>query len=125
MRRAFENKIPTVLLRQAMKMQQYSLLDMGKNCLLRQSMLLALVISAAFLGQSPEQRALNDKNFTSDALYHHLNNKIGIGAAEGMLNYFVSKRDIKLLRRRFGGWGFYVAIDFTEEIVFLTSSDTR
>lgn len=99
-------------------MENYNLMSMGNNCLLRQCMLLAFLISSAFLGQSLEQMALNERNFTSDAVYYHLNNKIGIEAAEGMLNYFVSKRDIKLLRRRFGGWGFYVAIDFTDEMFY-------
>lgn len=118
MDRAFEDKIPAVLRKQARRMENYNLMGMGKNCLLRQCMLLALLISSAFLGQSPEQKALNDRNFSSDALYYHLNNKVGIDTAEGMLNYFVTKRDIKLLRRRFGGWGFYVAIDFTEEMFY-------
>ena len=101
-----------------MKMQQYSLLDMGKNCLLRQAMLLALLVTAAFHGHSLEERAQNERNFTSDALYHHLNNKVTVESAELMLNSFVKKRDIKLLRRRFGGWGFYVAIDFTDEMFY-------
>jgi len=118
MRRAFEDKIPAVLLQQAMKMQQYHLLGMRKNCLLQQSVLLALLITAAFYGHSPEERAQNERNFTSDALYHHLNNKFSVESAELMLNSFVKKRDIKLLRRRFGGWGFYVAIDFTDEMFY-------
>lgn len=99
-------------------MENYNLMDMGKNCRLRQCMLLALLISSAFLGQSPEQRTLIERDFTSDVLYHHLNNKIGIDTVEDLLNYFVSERDIKLLRRRFGGRGFYVAIDFTEEMFY-------
>ena len=118
MEKGISDKIPAVLRKQARRMENYDLMRMGKNCLLRQCMLLAFLISSAFLGQSLEQRALNDKSFTSDALYYHLNNKVEVEAAEGMLNYFVSKRDIKLLRRRFGGWGFYVAIDFTEEMFY-------
>ena len=112
------DKIPSVLRKQARKLENYDLMDMGKNCRLRQCMLLALLVSSAFLGLSPEQKALNDRNFTSDALYHHLSNKVGIDTVEAMLNYFVSKRDIKLLRRRFGGWGFYIAIDFTDEMFY-------
>ena len=112
------DKIPSVLRKQARKLENYDLMDMGKNCRLRQCMLLALLVSSAFLGLSPEQKALNDRNFTSDVLYHHLSNKVGIDNVEAMLNYFVSKRDIKLLRRRFGGWGFYIAIDFTDEMFY-------
>jgi len=124
MRLAFEDKIPAVLRRQAKKMESYDLMGMGKNCRLSQCMLLALAISSAFLGISLEQKALNDKNFTSDVLYHHLNGKVGIDNAEAMLNYFVSKRGLKLLRRRFCNWGFYVAIDFTDEM-FYGTKDTR
>jgi hypothetical protein len=118
MEKGISDKIPAVLRKQARKLESYNLMGMGKNCLLSQCMLLALVISAAFLGISLEQKALNDRNFTSDALYHHLNSKVGIASAEAMLNYFVSKRDLKLLRRRFGNWGFYVAIDFTDEMFY-------
>jgi len=118
MKNDVRDKIPAVLLRQAMKIQQYDLFDMGKNCQLQRWALLAMLVSAAFFGQSLEERAQNDRNFTSDALYHHLNNKVSIESAENMLNYFVKRRDIILLRRRFNRWGFYVAIDFTEEMFY-------
>src|SRR3989338_11140371 len=116
MKNDVRDKIPAVLLRQAMKIQQYDLFDMGKNCQLQRWALLAMLVSAAFFGQSLEERAQNDRNFTSDALYRHLNNKVSIESAENMLNYFVKRRDIILLRRRFNRWGFHVAIDFTEEM---------
>lgn len=118
MRKDVEHKIPDVLLRQARKLENYQLFDIGKNARLRQSMLLSLLTSAAFFGQSPEERAQTERNFTSDIVYHHLNNKVTVESAEAMLNSFVERRDIALLRRRFGGWGFYVAIDFTDEMFY-------
>jgi len=118
MNRALEDKIPAALRKQARKFANYHLFDMGKQAKIGQHLMLSLISDAALAAQSPEQKAILLAGFTSDAVFHHLNSKVSVESAESMLNSFISIRDVKLLRRRFGGRRFCVAIDFTDEMFY-------
>lgn len=118
MEKGISDKIPSVLRQQAQRLAKHHLFDVGAQAKIGQYLLLSLVLSAALTGQSLEYRALSHADFTSDVVFHHLNNKVSVESAEAMLNSFVSRRDVKLLRRRFGGRRVCVAIDFTDEMFY-------
>lgn len=113
MKRAFEDKIPAAVRRQAREIAKYSLLPMGKNSLHNLFSVLMTVIEAAASSSSIEMKSGSPD---ADTVFYHLQ-KLSVQKAEEMLLCFV-ERAIRLAKRRFGNRKLAIAIDYTEEMYY-------
>lgn len=113
MDRAFGDKIPAVLLRQAREIAKDVLLKIGKNAFYSVFDIIQPVIEAAVAATSVERKA---KTADADTVFYHLG-KLTVEDVEALLKRKV-KRAVKLAKRRFGNRKFAIAIDYTDEMFY-------
>lgn len=118
MRAAPENKIPAALARQARKIANSDLLKIGKNAIHSAFEILQTAIEAALAASSIEAKA---RDADADTVFYHLG-KLSVEDTEKMLKLHVA-RSVELLKRKFGGRKYAVAIDYTDEM-FYGNKDT-
>ena len=108
-----QNKIPAALMEQARKLTAYDLLKIGKNAVYGVAGIIQTAIEAALAASSVEATA---KAADADTVFYHLG-KLSVEDTERMLKQHVG-RSVELLKRRFGGRKYAVAIDYTDEMFY-------
>src|SRR3989338_6127803 len=99
-----QNKIPAALMEQARKLTAYDLLKIGKNAVYGVAGIIQTAIEATA------------KAADADTVFYHLG-KLSVEDTERMLKQHVG-RSVELLKRRFGGRKYAVAIDYTDEMFY-------
>lgn len=117
MKSEIKNKIPAILRKQAKRLAEYELFGLGKNATFTLFLMLMVVVQAGLESTSIEIKSGRAGSPSADDIFYHLRNKLKIEKIEEMLRDFV-KRSVKLLKRRFGGRKFAIAIDFTDEMYY-------
>lgn len=98
----------------ARQLARHELFRPGPNARHKAEAILLVVILAALNGISIEMQA---EGISPDAAFYHLNYKLSIDSVELMMEESI-RRSVILLKRRFGGRKFAIAMDYTDEMYY-------
>lgn len=96
----------------------YQLFQLRANAVYSTAQIMKLFVDAAISHRSVENRAKTGSYPSADDALLHIKDKTTTDSIEAMLRAFVSKRSVKLLRRRFPTLRITVALDFTPEAFY-------
>ena len=113
-----QEKETKILEKLSRELLNYDLFQFRANAKYTPAQAMKLIVDAAISHRSAENRCRTGIYPSADDALLHLKDKTTIETIEKMLRSFISKRTVKLLRRKFPTLKIVIALDFTPEAFY-------